>query len=69
MHPTATKDLSPHGGGWAGLGQQESYKVALWVAHHRALQNAEALQSDLKRLRSEQRRRSQAHPQSQSRGH
>ena len=68
MHPTATEDMSPHRGGWAGLGQQESYKAALWAAHHRVLETTKALQSDLERLRSEQRRRSQARSQSQSRG-
>ena len=59
--PTAT-------GEWVGSGQQESYKVALWVSCHRVLKTAKALQGDLKRLGSEQRRRSQAHSQSQSRG-
>ena len=61
MHPTTTEYMSPHTGGWFGLDQQESYKVALWAAFHRAFETAEALQSDLERLGSEQRRRSQAH--------
>ena len=59
--PTTTGDVSPHAGEWVGLGQQESYKVALQAACHRVLETAEALQSDLKRLGSEQRRRSRAH--------
>ena len=67
MHPSTTKDMSLHTGGWDGLGQQESYEVALWVAHHRALETTEALWSDLKRLRSEWGRRSQAHSQSHRR--
>ena len=37
---------------WARMGQEGSYKVALWVAHHRALETAEALCSDLQRLES-----------------
>ena len=64
--PATTGDVSPHAGEWVGLGQQESYKVALWVAHHRALKTTKALWSDLKRLGSEQRRRSWACSQSQS---
>ena len=64
-HPATTKDLGPHEGEWVGLDQQGSYEVALLVAHNRALETAEALQSDLKRLGSEQRRRSQAHSCSQ----
>ena len=66
--PTVTGDVSPHAGEWVGLGQQGSYKVALWAACHRVLETAKALQSDLERLRSEQRRRSRARSQSQSRG-
>ena len=58
--PTTTEE-------WARLGQEGSYKVALWVAHHRALETTEALHSDLERLKSGK-RRSQAHSQSQSRG-
>ena len=56
--PATTGDVSPHTGECVGLGQQGSYKVALWVAHHRVLETTEALENDLKRLRSEQRRRS-----------
>ena len=67
MHPTSTEDISPHAGGWVGLGQQESYEAALWVACHRALETTETLWSNLKRLGSERRRRSWAHSQSQSR--
>ena len=66
-HPATTRDLSPQEGEWVGLDQQGSYEVALWVAHQRALETAEALQSDLKRLGSEWRRRSQAHSHIQSR--
>ena len=43
MHPTTTEDMSPHTGGWVGLGQQESYEAALQAACHRALETAEAL--------------------------
>ena len=66
--PTTTGDVSPHAGEWIGLDQQGSYKVALRAAHHRALETAKALQDDLERCRSEQRRRSRAHSRSQSRG-
>ena len=65
--PTATRDVSPHVGEWIGLGQQESYKVALWAACHRVLETTKALQGNLKRLESEQ-RRPRACSQSQSRG-
>ena len=65
--PTTTRDVSPYVGEWIGLGQQESYKVVLWTACHRVLKTAKALQDDLKRLGSEQ-RRPLAHSQSQSRG-
>ena len=41
--------------------------MALQVAHQRVLETTKALQSDLKRLGSEQRRRSWAHSHSQSR--
>ena len=58
--PAATEE-------WARMDQEGSYEVALWVAHHRALETAKALCGDLKRLESG-RRRSQACSQSQSRG-
>ena len=45
-----------------GPDQQESYGVALWVAHQRALDTTKALQNDLKRLSREQRERSPTHP-------
>ena len=41
--PTTTGDVSPHAGEWVGLGQQESYEVALQVACHRVLETAKAL--------------------------
>ena len=50
MQPTTTEDMSTHAGGWVGMDQQESYEVALQVAHYRVLETAKALQSDLKRL-------------------
>ena len=52
-YPTATRDLDLQEGGWVRLGQQESYEVALWVACQRALETAEALQSDLERFGKE----------------
>ena len=52
---------------WVGLDWQNSYEAALQVAHQRALETAEALQSDIDRLGSEQRRRSQVRSCSQSR--
>ena len=58
--PAATRE-------WSRMGQEGSYKVTLWVACHRALETAEALHSDLERLKRG-RRRSQAHSWSQSRG-
>ena len=30
--PTTAGDVSPHAGEWVGLGQQESYEVALRAA-------------------------------------
>ena len=39
--PTTTKE-------WARMGQEGSYEVALWAAHHRALKTAKALCSDSK---------------------
>ena len=48
-HPAAARDLDPQVGEWGGLHQQTSYEVALWVAHQRVLESAEALQSDLKK--------------------
>ena len=49
---TETQNLGTHGG------EQESdmphsYKAALWAAHQKALETAEALQSDLNRLNNE----------------
>ena len=58
--PATTKE-------WARMNQEGSYKVALQVAHHGALETAEALCGDLKRLESG-RRRSRAHSWSQRRG-
>ena len=52
-YPAAMGDLDLQEGGWVRLDQQESYEVALQVAHQRALETAEALQSDLKRLGKE----------------
>ena len=54
--PATTGDVRPHVGEWIGLGQQRSYKAALQAAHHRVLETTEALQDDLQRLGSEQRR-------------
>ena len=66
-------DLDLQGGEWVRQDWQGSYEVTLQVAHQRALETTEALQSDLKRLHKEQRERSQAHPcswsRSQSRAH
>ena len=66
-YPTAARDLDPWGGEWVRLDWQGSYEVALQAAHQRALETAEALQSDLERLDKEQRERSQAHSHSWSR--
>ena len=63
-----TEGLDPQETEWVRLDQQSSYEVALWVACQRALETAEALQSDIDRLGSEQRRRSWVRgPCSQSR--
>ena len=66
-YPPATGDLGPQEGEWVGLDQQGSYEVVLWAAHQMVLETTKALQIDLERLGSEQRRRSQAHFHSQSR--
>ena len=52
-YPATTGDLDPQGGEWVRLDRQVSYEVALWVAFQRALEMAEALQSDLERLGKE----------------
>ena len=65
-YPTATGDLDLQEEGWVRPDQQESYEAALWVAHQRVLETAEALQSDLMRLGKGQRERSQACSNSQS---
>ena len=65
--PTTTKDLGPQEGEWIGLDWQGYYEVGLWAAHQGALETAKALQSDIERLGSEQRRRSWAWSCSQSR--
>ena len=67
-HPATTRDLSPQEGEWVGLDQQGPYEVALQVAHQRVLETAKALQSDLERLGSEQKRsRARFHSKSRSR--
>ena len=65
--PAEAKGLGPQEGEWVGLDQQGSYEVALRAAHHRALETADALQSDIERLGTEQRRRSRAQSCSLSR--
>ena len=66
-YPTTTRDLDPQGGELVRLDQWGSYEAALQVACQRALETAETLQSDLKRLGKELRERSQAHSHSWSR--
>ena len=58
MYPAKAEDLGAHGGEWVGSDPPQSYKVALWAAHQRALETAEALQGDLERLNNECRGRS-----------
>ena len=65
-YPATTGDLDLQEGGWVRPDQQESYKAALQAACQRALETAEALQSDLERLGKEQREKSQSRSHSQS---
>ena len=60
-YPATTGDPDLQEGAWVRPGQQESYEVALQVAHQRALDTAKALQSDLERLSRDQRERLQTH--------
>ena len=58
MYPAKVKVLGAHGGEWVGLDPPQSYEVALWATHQRALETAKALQGDLERLDNEHRGRS-----------
>ena len=60
------EDLGAHGGEWVWSDPPQSYEVALWAACQKALETAEALQSDLERLNDECRGRSQVCSQSKS---
>ena len=51
------KDLGAQGGEWVWSDPSQSYEVALQAAHQKALETAEALQSDLERLNNEHRGR------------
>ena len=61
-----TEGPGDHGGERVGTEPPQSYEVALWVAHKKALETTEALHNDLERLDDEHRERSQAHSQSRS---
>ena len=63
---TKTQNLDAHGREWE-LDMPHSYKAALWAAHQKALETAEALQSDLNRLDNEHRGRTRVHSQGGSR--
>ena len=56
-YPTKAEDLGAHGGEWVGSVPLQSYEVALWATHQRALETAEALQGDLERLDNKHRGR------------
>ena len=58
MYSAEAKDLGAQGGEWVWSDPSQSYEVALWAAHQKALETAEALQSDLERLDDEHRGRS-----------
>ena len=66
MYSAGVKDLGAYGGEWAGLDLLQSYEVALWAACQKALETAEALQSDLERLDDEHMGRSRVHSQSRN---
>ena len=61
------KDLGAHGGEGVGLDPPQSYEVALWATHQKALETTKALQNDLERLDDERKGRSQVCSQSRSR--
>ena len=44
------EDLGAQGGEWVRSNPLQSYEVALWATCQKALETAEALQSDLERL-------------------
>ena len=52
------KDLGAQGGEWVRSDPLQSYEVALWAAHQKALETTKALQSDMERLYNECRGRS-----------
>ena len=60
------EDLGAHGGEWVGSDPLQSYEVALWAIHQRALETAEALQGDLERLNDKHSGRSQVCSHSRS---
>ena len=60
------EDLGAQGGEWVGSDQLQSYEAALWATCQKALETAEALQSDLERLNDECKERSQVCSQSRS---
>ena len=64
-YTTETQNLGAHGREWES-NMPHSYKAALWAACQKALETAEALQSDLNRLNNECRGRTWAHSQSGS---
>ena len=61
------KHLGAHGGEGVRLDPPQSYEVALWATCQKALETAEALQSDLERLNDKSRGRSRVCSQSRSR--
>ena len=62
---TETQNLDAHGREWES-DMLHSYEAALQAAHWKALETAEALQSDLNRLDNEYRGRAQVHSQGES---
>ena len=60
------EDLCAQGGEWVWSDPLQSYEVALWAAHQKALETTKALQSDLEQLDDECRGRSQVCSQSRS---
>ena len=66
-----TEGPGSHGRERVGTKPAQSYEVALWAAHQKALETTEALHNDLERLDGEcrERSRAQSHSRSRPRGH
>ena len=66
MYSAETKGPGAHGRERVGTKPLQSYEVALWATHQKALETAKALHNDLERLDDEHRGRSWVHSQNRS---